>query len=81
MIMVRIGGILFFFLGKKKAERILGGTFVFRLRLVQAVLPSLVQAFRLSGSRSQTQYSSHHTLSYAQLKCGLLGWLSAPSKT
>jgi len=68
--MVRIGGI--FFLGQKKAERLPGGIFVFRFRLVQAVLPSLGQAFRFSGSKSQTQYSSHHIQNHSQLKCRLL---------
>ena len=73
MIMVRIGG--FSPLGQKKAGRIPGDTFVFRLRLVQAVLLSLGQAFRISGRRSQTQFSSHRTPNHSQLKCGLLWWL------
>lgn len=52
-IMVSLGGIFFFFLGQKKAERIPGGTYVFRLRLAQAVLPSIGQAFRLQAAEAR----------------------------
>ena len=66
-IMVSLGGIFFFFLGQKKAERIPGGTYVFRLRLAQAVLPSISQAFRLQAAEVHTD-SVHKCLAPCALR-------------